>query len=85
MASVSPLKKNQVRLYVSDADKHTLERLAEVTGLSEANVLSVLVAASLSTMKANDYRMNLPLKFKVSDGLDETIGPRGLKPSKETK
>lgn len=56
----------KIRLY--EADEPDIKRIAEKTGLSEVDILSLACSAGVQAIKENDYKINLPLKFKVDLG-----------------
>ena len=84
MSAPALVKNKQVRVYLNEEAQTLLNGLTEKQpDLSEAQLLSMITIASLRALKAHDYRMNLPLKFKVSDGL-ESADPTGrnVKPAR---
>lgn len=56
----------KIRLFQSD--EPDIKKISEKTGLSEVDILSLACAAGIQAIKENDYKINLPLKFKVDLG-----------------
>lgn len=53
------------RLYILEDDEAALEKLCESTGLTSTMVMTLLVSAGLKAACENNYRLPLPLKFKI--------------------
>lgn len=56
----------KIRLLESDGPD--IKKIAEATGLSEVDIVSLAVSAGIKAIKENDYKLNLPLQFKVALG-----------------
>lgn len=69
-------KRNTYRLYLNDEDAGLMLKAAEVTELSQAEVMSKLLSAALRAIAKNDFRMPLPLKFEIV----EPSTPKDLPP-----
>lgn len=69
-------KRNTYRLYLNDEDTALMQRAAEVTELSQSELMSKLMSAALRAVAKNDYRFPLPLRFAVSEGISEAPSPR---------
>tara|TARA_B100000282_G_C31505822_1_gene387084 strand:+ start:79 stop:327 length:249 start_codon:yes stop_codon:yes gene_type:complete len=68
-----------IRVYVDDEQLKLLKEFSDSTGLSQTNLASLLLGSSLRSIKDNNGRFQMPLRFKICDGLDEpsTSPPRG--------
>lgn len=72
---MAAIKRNTYRLYLNDEDSALMQRAAEVTELSQSELMSKLMAAALRAVAQNDYRLPLPLRFQISEGVAEVEKP----------
>jgi len=65
-------KKSQRKwLYLDEQDLVRLSKLVEAVGtLNDAVVLSALASAGLKACEGLGYRLPLPLKFEVAEGVE---------------
>jgi len=56
------------KIRLLESDEPDIKKIADATGLSEVDIVSLAVSAGIKAIKANDYKMNLPLQFKVTLG-----------------
>jgi hypothetical protein len=64
----APPKKNrkQVRVYIDDDDAPLLAEVQKLFGkVTETDVVTALVSASLRAVKENNYRITLPLRLHL--------------------
>jgi hypothetical protein len=73
--ATSTLKRNTFRLYLNEQDTLLMHKAAEVTELGQSELMSKLMSAALRAVAANDYRLPLPLKFRIAEGLPEDRKP----------
>ena len=64
-------KRNTYRLYLNDEDTAVMKKAAEVTELSQSELMSKLLSASLKAVAQNGYRFPLPLKLQIIDTIPE--------------
>lgn len=68
----SVLKRKQVRIYLDAESEKDFGKLVEAIGsMSESAVMTVLVSAALRACVDRGYRMPLPLKFQIREGLED--------------
>ncbi len=60
------------KIRLLESDEPDIKKIAEVTKLSEVDIVSLAVSAGIRAIKENDYKMNLPLQFKVAMGTSLT-------------
>jgi hypothetical protein len=60
-------KRNTYRLYLSDEDAALMARGSEITELSQSEYMSKLMCAALRCISENNYRMPLPLRFRICE------------------
>ena len=58
------------RLYILEDDESSLAKLCESTGLTSTMVMTLLVSAGLKAAVENNYRLPLPLRFRISQEAD---------------
>jgi hypothetical protein len=72
--SAPKAKKNrkQVRVYLDTEEDEMLTAIVGATEgkLSESDVMTMILSAALKSIRDNDYRFPIPLRFKVPDGAD---------------
>jgi len=69
-------KPKQVRVYLNAENESLLRELsAHVSELSESQIVTVLITAALRACVASGNRIPLPLKFTVSEGLEDYRTP----------
>lgn len=56
------------KIRLLESDEPEIKRIAAATGLSEVDILTLACSAGIKAIKENDYKMNLPLQFKVTLG-----------------
>jgi len=62
-------KGKHVRLYVLEDDEAPLEKLSEITGLTQTMVLTVMVSAAIRACVEAGNRLPLPLQFRIIEPL----------------
>ncbi len=63
-----PLKPKVARIYLNEeAAEMTKQAAQEIGDLSESQIISLLVLAGLRAIRANGFRISLPLVFKVAE------------------
>jgi hypothetical protein len=60
-------KGKAARLYILEEDEPRLDELCKRTRLSITDALTMIVSAGLTALEENEYRVSLPLKFRVSE------------------
>ncbi len=62
-------KPKQARVYLNEENQAMLEDLTRrLVDLSESQVVTLLLSASLRAVKSNNNQMPLPLVFKIENG-----------------
>lgn len=56
------------KIRLLEADEPEIKKISSATGLSEVDILTLACSAGIKAIKDNDYKMNLPLQFKVAMG-----------------
>lgn len=78
MSSLSPmaLKPKVARLYLNQEAQDLLSASAKAVGdLSEAQIMSLLLLASLRALKEEGFRMVMPLRLAVVKEVDVPLIP----------
>jgi hypothetical protein len=61
--------RKQVRVYVDDDDAPLLAEVLKLFGkVTETDVVTALLGASLRAIEANGYRVTLPLRLHLGEG-----------------
>lgn len=63
-------KGKNVRLYIYEDDEPRLTQLQKRTGLTITSALSMVISAGLKALEKDEYRVTLPLKFRVTNEED---------------
>ena len=66
-------KGKQVRLYILEDDEARLDKLSGATGVNVTTAITLIVSAGLRACEEAGFRLPLPLKFQITEGLE---GPR---------
>ena len=67
LSVLSTQKGKQVRLYILEDDEARLDKLSKTTGVNVTTIMTLIVSAGLKACELNNYRMPLPLQFRVED------------------
>ena len=69
-----PAKKpgNSVRLWISNEDLEHLKALSEVTEVTQTELMTKILHSGIKAIVENNYRLMLPLTFKMVDGHGES-------------
>lgn len=79
LAPAMALKPKNVRLYLNEENQQMLRELASsALDFSESQLLTLLVTASLRTLKAQGYRFTIPLKLAVVEDVELPTPSRRL-------
>lgn len=70
------MKRFPSHIRLDEATEAEIKKIAEVTGLSQIEVIRQLVKAGIAAIKEAGYELRLPLKLRVL--IDETKGGRKL-------
>lgn len=67
MAAKRIMKPKRVWLYLGDAEQKQLDAIMEIIGpqLHQTEIISMITCAGLKALAERNYRILLPLKFKV--------------------
>ena len=71
MRMASPVKANTYRVYLNDEMAGLMGKICESTELAQSDLLSKLVAAGLAAVKANNGRITLPLRFSITEAIEQ--------------
>jgi hypothetical protein len=69
-------KRTSHRIYLSDENVELMCRGAEATELSKSEFLSKLAVAALKAVAENNFKIGLPLRFRVLDDLHRMNEPK---------
>jgi hypothetical protein len=64
-------KGKQVRLYILEDDEARLDKLSEATGVNVTTAITLIVSAGLKACEGIGYRLPLPLRFQIAEGVPE--------------
>lgn len=70
------LKPNQIRIRISEEDFNVFAGLAEDTGLSMTDVVTAGVHSLAKAIVANNHRMPLPLRLRISEDMEVSPSAR---------
>lgn len=79
MHMAASTKANTYRVYLNDENAGLMGKICEATELSQSELLTKLLVASLQSVKANNYRITLPLRFSM---IDSAVESESLKPAR---
>jgi len=79
MQMAATTKANTYRVYLNDENAGTMGAICQATELSQSEVLTKLVVAGLQCVKANGYRITLPLRFSMTETPLESESPPNRK------
>jgi hypothetical protein len=71
----STTKANTYRVYLNDDNAGTMGAICKATELSQSELLTKLVVAGLQCVKADGYRITLPLRFEMTGNPLESESP----------
>lgn len=63
---MAQMKPKQVRVYLRNEELQVLSELVERTGLRDTYIMSLLCVAALRAVKKAEYKLQLPLEFRVT-------------------
>jgi hypothetical protein len=69
MVAIVPIKKPSygVKVWIGSEDIERLQKLAEVTGLSQVELMSRIVHSGVTAIAEAGFRLSLPLNFEMKE------------------
>jgi hypothetical protein len=69
-------KPNVHRVYLNDEDTELMKSACAKTELGQSELLTKLVKAALRAVEANEYRVSLPIRLRITEADPEITRPR---------
>jgi site-specific recombinase XerD len=79
MKGTMPNKPRHVRTYLHEEELQILAELARESGVRDTLLLSMLAAAGLKAVKEAGYKMELPLRLKISSPKEDPVSKKAVR------